>query len=263
MVGRFAFPSSRYNASKVNIPVFAKPDELVLITTVDTAAVISVEVLASIFHVEQAEINVRQILVDELPIPGAVALLTTEDFFVVQDYLYETTSFYNPETLDTTYWLHHWEVISASPFVPAVLFTTEAGTETQVVKQTVTGMTITGPDAIEQGGTAQLAVNLTGAIAPDVPEIAVEPDAALYTVTATVKTGSEDAGETEAVELSEWDNYVDAWGVLHIGEDVPVGATVTVTAKSVYVNPSAATTKYTAAHTLTVTAATSDEGKGE
>lgn len=83
MVGRFAFPSSLYNASKVDIPVFAKPDELVLITTVDTAAVLSVEVLASIFHVEQAEINVRQILVDELPIPGAVALLTTEDFFVV------------------------------------------------------------------------------------------------------------------------------------------------------------------------------------
>ena len=107
MVGRFAFPSSLYNASKVDIPVFAKPDELVLITTVDTAAVLSVEVLASIFHVEQAEINVRQILVDELPIPGAVALLTTEDFFVVQDYLYETTSFYNPETLSTTYWLHH------------------------------------------------------------------------------------------------------------------------------------------------------------
>lgn len=263
MVGRFAFPSALYNASKVDIPVFAKPDELVLITTVDTAAVLSVEVLASIFHVEQAEINVRQILVDELPIPGAVALLTTEDFFVVQDYLYETTSFYNPETLSTTYWLHHWEVISASPFVPAVLFTTEAGTETQVVKQTVTGMEITGPDAIEQGGTAQLAVNLTGTIAPGVPEIAVEPDAALYTVTATVATGSGDAVGTEAVVLSDWDNYVDAWGVLHIGGDVPVGASVTVTAKSVYVNPSAATTKYTAAHTLTVTAAAGDEGKGE
>lgn len=263
MVGRFAFPSSLYNASKVDIPVFAKPDELVLITTVDTAAVLSVEVLASIFHVEQAEINVRQILVDELPIPGAVALLTTEDFFVVQDYLYETTSFYNPETLSTTYWLHHWEVISASPFVPAVLFTTEAGTQTQVVKQTVTGMAITGPDTIEQGGTAQLSVNLTGTIAPGVPEIAVEPDAALYTVTATVVTGSEDAAETEAVELSDWDNYVDAWGVLHIGDDVPVGASVTVTAKSVYVNPSAATTKHTAAHTLTVTAATTNEGKGE
>ena len=182
---------------------------------------------------------------------------------MVQDYLYETTSFYNPETLSTTYWLHHWEVISASPFVPAVLFSTEAGTETQVVKQTVTGMTITGPDAIEQGGTAQLAVNLTGTVAPDVPEIAVEPDAALYTVTATVTTGSGDAAKTEAVELSGWDNYVDAWGVLHIGDDVPVGASVTVTAKSVYVNPSAATAKYTAAHTLTVTAATADEGKVE
>ena len=147
--------------------------------------------------------------------------------------------------------------------MPAVLFTTEAGTTAQVVKQTVTGMTITGPDAIEQGGTAQLAVNLIGTIAPDVPEIDVEPDAALYTVTATVATGSGDEAKTEAVELSEWDNYVDAWGVLHIGDDVPVGAAVTVTAKSVYVNPSAATTKYTAAHTLTVTAATSDEGKGE
>ena len=65
------------------------------------------------------------------------------------------------------------------------------------------------------------------------------------------------------MELSDWDNYVDAWDVLHIGDDVPVGASVTVTAKSAYVNPSAATAKYTAAHTLTVTAATGDEGKGE
>lgn len=255
-VGRFAFPTSAYNAPGVDIPVFAKPEELVLITTTDAAAVISVDVLASIFHVENAEINVRQVLVDQLPVPGAVALLTTEDFFIVNDTLYETTSFYNPETLNTTYWLHHWEVISVSPFVPAILFTTAEGTELPTVTETVTGMELTGGDSIEQGGTAQLVVNLTGTIDPATPGIYVEPDAAVFSVAAADSEGT-------ALAVDPWHDYVDDFGVVHISPNMPVGARVTVTAKSVYVNPTGTTTRYTATHALTVTVPATAEGKPE
>lgn len=99
------------------------------------AASLSVEVLSSIFHVELAEVNVRQIIVDEFPIPNTVAMLTTQDFFILQDTLYENTSFYNAETLATNYYLHHWEIVSASPFVPAILFTVgDTGTTIPTVK---------------------------------------------------------------------------------------------------------------------------------
>ena len=50
--------------------------------------------------------------------------------------------------------------------------------------------------------------------------------------------------------------YVDKFAVLHIAEDMPTGAVVTVTATSAYINPSAATTKHTASHAVTITAPT-------
>lgn len=255
LVGMLQFPSARYNAASVSVPVFAKPSELVLLVTPAVAASLSVEVLSSIFHVEMAEVNVRQIIVDEFPIPNAVAMLTTEDFFIMQDTLYENTSFWNAETLATNYYLHHWEIISASPFVPAILFTVGGdGTTIPIVKQAVTGITLTGADTAEAGENVQLTVNLTGTLAPVHDGVAVEPDAATFSVAAT------DGGETpKVVELDPMSTYVDKFAVLHLADDLPAGTVVTVTATSAYVNPSAATTHYTASHAVTVAAPTATD----
>lgn len=255
LVGMLQFPSARYNAASVSVPVFAKPSELVLLVTPAVAASLSVEVLSSIFHVEMAEVNVRQILVDEFPIPNVVAMLTTEDFFIMQDTLYENTSFWNAETLTTNYFLHHWEIISASPFVPAILFTVGGdGTTVPTVKQTVTGITLTGADTAEAGENVQLTVNLTGTLAPVHDGVAVEPDAATFSVAAT------DGGETpKVVELDPMSTYVDKFALLHLADDLPAGTVVTVTATSAYVNPSAATTHYTASHAVTVAAPTATD----
>lgn len=255
LVGMLQFPSARYNAASVSVPVFAKPSELVLLVTPAVAASVSVEVLSSIFHVEMAEVNVRQIIVDEFPIPNVVAMLTTEDFFIMQDTLYENTSFWNAETLATNYYLHHWEIVSASPFVPAILFTVGGdGTTIPTVKQTVTGITLTGADTAEAGENVQLTVNLTGTLAPVHDGVAVEPDAATFSVAAT------DGGETpKVVELDPMSTYVDKFAVLHLADDLPAGTVVTVTATSAYVNPSAATTHYTASHAVTVAAPTATD----
>ena len=255
LVGMLQFPSARYNAASVSVPVFAKPSELVLLVTPAVAASVSVEVLSSIFHVEMAEVNVRQIIVDEFPIPNVVAMLTTEDFFIMQDTLYENTSFWNAETLATNYYLHHWEIVSASPFVPAILFTVGGdGTTIPTVKQTVTGITLTGADTAEAGENVQLTVNLTGTLAPVHDGVAVEPDAAAFSVAAT------DGGETpKVVELDPMSTYVDKFAVLHLADDLPAGTVVTVTATSAYVNPSAATTHYTASHAVTVAAPTATD----
>ena len=255
LVAMLQFPSARYNAASVSVPVFAKPSELVLLVTPAVAASVTVEVLSSIFHVEMAEVNVRQIIVDEFPIPKTVAMLTTEDFFIMQDTLYETTSFWNAETLATNYYLHHWEIVSASPFVPAILFTVGGdGTTISTVKQTVTGIALTGATTAEAGEDVQLAVNLTGALEPAHEGVAVKPDAATFAVAA-----NDGAAEPKAVELDPMSTYVDKFAVLHLADDLPAGTVVTVTATSAYVNPSAATEHYTDAHVVTIAAPTAIE----
>lgn len=256
LVAMLQFPSARYNAASVSVPVFAKPSELVLLVIPAVAASVSVEVLSSIFHVEMAEVNVRQIIVDEFPIPKVVAMLTTEDFFIMQDTLYETTSFWNAETLATNYYLHHWEIVSASPFVPAIMFTVGGdGTTIPTVKQTVTGITLTGASTAEAGEDVQLTVNLTGTLAPVHEGVAVEPDAALFEVSAVTAKPDDDTPGSP-IDIDPMKTYVDKFAVLHIAEDMPTGAVVTVTATSAYINPSAATSKYTASHAVTITAPT-------
>ena len=81
---------------------------------------------------------------------GTDAILTTSDFFVCADSVLETQAQNNVVSLDTNYFLHHLEVLSASRFVPAVaLGRTEDAiviqepTVTSVAKPTVTSM-ITG-----------------------------------------------------------------------------------------------------------------------
>ena len=256
LVAMLQFPSARYNAASVSVPVFAKPSELVLLVTPAVAASVTVEVLSSIFHVEMAEVNVRQIIVDEFPVPNVVAMLTTEDFFIMQDTLYETTSFWNAETLATNYYLHHWEIVSASPFVPAIMFTVGGdGTTIPKVNQTVTSITLTGADTAEAGTDVQLTVNLMGALEPVHEGVAVEPDAALFEVSAV--TAEPNTGTPGSpIDIDPMKTYVDKFAVLHIAEDMPTGAVVTVTATSAYINPSAATSKHTARHAVTITAPT-------
>lgn len=247
--GRLQFPSALYSGT--DIPVFAKPSELVLLVTPDTQASLNVNTLAALFNVDLAKVSYRTVLIDEFPVDGAVALLTTEDFFVCSDTLYNTTSFWNPETLATNYYLNHWGVYSVSPFVPAILFTTGAGTTVPTLTQKVTGLSVTPEEAVvNAGGSVRLAVKLNGSVTPESPDglISVAPDAATYKVKASRTVG----GETTPVELNSR-TRVDNYGVLHVQKtDLKKGDVITVTATSTYRNPSGDTTPYTADATVTV-----------
>ena len=253
VAGRLAFPSSLFNALTVqDIPTFANPSELVLLTTPETQAVLDVEALAALFHLDKADIAYRTILVDEFPIPGAVALLTTEDFFVVHDKVYTTTSFFNPQTLTTNYYLHHISVNSVSPFVPAVLFTTATGTLVPTVTQSVTGITLARKDglstAVNPGDDIELVPGITGTLTGTPQDnLAVAPNALVYSLTAALP------GITTNYPLSVF-TYVDRYNVLHIAEDIAPGAVITVRAETTYSNPSANTGAISPA-TLTITIA--------
>lgn len=198
MTGKLQFPTTLYNAQNItDIPVFANPDELVLLLTPEVEGVLDVQALASIFHVEMADINVRRVIMDSMPIENAVALLTTRDFFMCRDTRYQTATFYDPNTLNTHYFLHHWGIYSVSPVVPAVLFTSDDKTEMPLVSVTDSNFALTiAPDAaIAPGGTCDIAGNIanTVSVTPQsaaglqisnemLDRIATEPDAFVWRV---------------------------------------------------------------------------------
>lgn len=248
--GKLTFPNTIYNSGAIeDVPVFVRPTELVLLITPDVQANIDVQTLAGVFQLDKADIRYRTILVDEFPVPDAVALLTTEDFFQCRDTVYETTSAYNPKTLGTNYFLHHWGIYSVSPFVPAIMFTTAEGTSATTVTQTVTGMTATIESATpDKGDTDAITVRLTGTLDPaNVDGITVAPDAATYETTVATSAG---------VAVSSPATRVDEYGVLHVSKKLDYGDVITVKVTSSYVNPSGKTTEYTATVTATVTAPT-------
>ena len=243
--GKLQFPSSVYTGT--TIPVFAKPEELVLLVTPETQASLNVNTLAALFNVDLAKVSYRTVIVDEFPIPGAVALLTTEDFFVCSDTLYSTTSFWNPQTLTTNYYLNHWGIYSISPFVPAILFTTEdESTTIPTITQTVSGITLEAEkETMKAGESQQLTVKLQGTISPETPDVYVSPDAATFTVVAKNSEG-------EPVDLNSR-TRVDNYGVLHTQRTgLKAGDVITVEATSAYTNPSGATVGYTKTKDITI-----------
>lgn len=141
---KLPFISTYYNAA--GMPTAAKPDELELFISPEANAALDVEALAGAFNIDKANFPSRTtvIPIENFNIPGLQAILTTADFFVVADTLMETRSQPNPVGLHTNYFLHHHQVISASRFVPAILFTTEAGTVINLENYVVDDVTITG-----------------------------------------------------------------------------------------------------------------------
>lgn len=254
--GVLQFPSSVYNAQQItDIPVFAKPKELILLVTPATNASVDVNTLSAVFQLDKADMqNVTKVVIDEFPIPNAVALLTTRDFFVCHDTVYANTSFWNPQRMDTTYYLQHWGIYSVSPFCPAILFTTDAGTKVDVITETVTGIDATvSANNVDAGGEVAINVKLTGTISPDSPNIKVAPDAALYEVTAYVPGDSTAQPPTDDVPVNlSARTRVDEYGILHVQKDIESGAVISVLVTSTYVNPSGKTSTYTDTVTVTV-----------
>lgn len=240
------FPSTQYNAADVNVPVFAKPDELVLIIDANTDASVDVNTLASVFNLDKADVKYRKVVVPNIPVDEAFALLTTDSFFVVNDKLYETDSFYNPETLSQNFYLHHWEIVSASPFVPAILFTTDTGTSLATVTMEPTGLTLAGKDGkdtVKPGETLQLVATLEGDVTSDVAgdtgDVIVAPDSFTYELSAMHPANEEHPEDEPArdVQLNSR-TYIDNKMVLHTQKSgLEAGDVITIKAQSTYFNP--------------------------
>lgn len=257
--GMMQFPSMRYN--QLDVPVFESPRTLVLWVTPETDAYLDVMALAELFHVERAEVNFRKIIIPEFPIANVYAALTSEDFIYARDVWYGIEPpFYNPANRTYKYYLFHDQMIGMNPAANCILYTTDEASSIPTIKMTTTGMTIT-PDAanVSLGGSIKLNLALTGSVTPTGTPIAVEPDAATYTVSAT----RTDSSTTTPVALNSR-TRVTPDGVLHVqrGGNLAVGDKIVVSAATAYKNPSASgKTNYTATFTGTVVAAEQETAK--
>lgn len=249
-------PTMMFN--QLPVPVVESPETLIFWCTPEVAAVVDVTLLATVFNLDRANIQYRMIVIPEFPIPNVVAALTSEDFIYYRDFMTGIEPpFYNPgnRTMKYYYWAN--AMIGFNPAANCVLFTTEAETMTPTITVTPDGLEFT-PNNVEipLGGSVQLHVNLTGAVTGDGNErglIAVEPDAALFSVSGM--------REDQALALNSR-TFVDSYGVLHLQKSgIEEGDVLTVTANSVYINPSGATQKFDATCTVTVVAPTNHGAK--
>jgi hypothetical protein len=129
MAETLPFVSRRFNAARM--PVTAQRDDLEWFTTPEADARTSVVGLAAAFNVSEAEFSSRKTIIpsEYFNIPGVQGILSTKDLFVVLDQLTEMRQSQNPVGLHQNFFLHRWQTISISPFVPAILFTSsEAST---------------------------------------------------------------------------------------------------------------------------------------
>ena len=249
--GRLKFPSAIYN--RIDVPVFANMDELVLFITPDALASIDVDALAAAFNIARADIQMRTIIVDEFPLPNVVAILTTNDILIQNDTVNEMASFWNPETLGTSYFYHRQGVYGISPAVPLICFTTDEGTTTPVITQTVSALNITPATAsVEAGGTVSLTVELAGSVTDTgFGGVSVEPNAATFAITAE-RPGAGASATAIPLTLNN-STYVDRYGVLHVQKrNLKTGDKLTVAARASYVNPSGETESKTGSMTVTI-----------
>lgn len=221
MADTLPFVSTQYNAA--HFPTFANRDELVLFGTPQFNAAIDVEALAGAFNVDKAKMHGRVVTIPEeqFNIEGCQAIMTTKDFFVIADTKIENTSQRNPVSLNTNYFLHHWQIISASRFVPAVMFWTGADDEVINVSPVITSLAAI---TIEPDGDDPVTTADRGGLTA-------------FHVEATLSDGEKvDSPVQWAVGAESSATYISQEGVLHVGGD-EVSESLTVVARSTWIDP--------------------------
>ena len=215
------FVSRRYNPAKM--PMHVAEEDLILFCTPEFEAAMDVEALAGAFNIDKARATGRIFTIPEeqFNIEGCQAIMTTKNFFVVADSIFETASQWNPAKLQTNYFLHRHQVISASRFTPVVMFTTHAGDAVIKVNTPVTSVSAieikdrddVTPATVDRGQIYSLFAE------------AVTSDGTNNGVRWTV------AGQTSPM------TYVSRSGVLHVGGNEGAD-TLTVTATATWLDPS-------------------------
>ena len=222
---------STYNRAGVrtSTPV----DRQVIIVPVAAEATIGVKVLANAFNISEVEYLGRRIGIDSFDFdaddtarlaeifendPDYTPLNGTEvtalqsvsafkcdpEWFMVFDNFDQFTENYNGQGLYWQYFYHVWKTFSASPFVNAIVFTSQTNEVTEVTVAPVSSN-------VAVGTSIQMTATVEGT--------GLYPKAVTWSI-----KGSE--------ELASGTNIDPTSGVLHVAADETVGNTITVTASA-------------------------------
>lgn len=219
----FRFPSTSYNYAGVTN--WTRPEDIILLTSAKFAGINNINVLATAFNMDKAEIEGRHIMVDsfgsldldrldkllgndpeyvrftseQIQLLDSIPALTIDrNWFMIFDVLMNYKENYNGEGQYWNNWFHVWKIFSVSPFANALVY---SDATSAVTKVTVTPSTAT----LSKGASLQLTATVatTGLASKDVTwtissqlssitqngllTIAPDESATTITVTATSK----------------------------------------------------------------------------
>lgn len=153
---KMRFMSDSYNAA--GFPQFTPERDLLIIMDADLDAAITVDVWAAAFNMSQVEFlqSGIRIVIDEFPVEGVHAMVCDRRFFMIFDNDFSLDTIYNPSNRVWNYFLHVWEVISASPFAQAVIFADKGSGQATTVIVTPSAPTVA------KGATQKFSAAVTG-----------------------------------------------------------------------------------------------------
>lgn len=157
VVPTLRFPARKFNAK--GVLNWNSADEMYLLVTPQINAILDVEVLAKAFNMDRAKFMGHVVEVPELW-GNAQAVLVHREFLQIWDTMRQmATTGVNALHLTQNYFYHHHGIMSASPYYPAIEFTTDTIDDTGLT--VVVAPVGTLPQAIT-AGTYSFAATVTG-----------------------------------------------------------------------------------------------------
>lgn len=145
-VNEFRFPNPANNIAGATSA--SEPTNLIWITTPRVDANISVDALAYAFHLDKAQVDVRTVIVDKFDNAAIQGVLMDIRFFNVRDQFREMSDQRLANILSWNYFYTMVEMISASPFYPIRVFTTDV-VATSALSITASNTTYTPGSVVE------------------------------------------------------------------------------------------------------------------
>lgn len=140
-VGEFRFPNPSNNI--VGATSSSTPTNLIFITTPRVNARVSVDALAYAFNMDKADVEVRTVVIDEFAHTEIEGVLMDIRFFNCRDQFREMTSQQLANILKWNYFYTMVEMISASPFYPIRVFTSDTISDTLTITAKTTTFKLT------------------------------------------------------------------------------------------------------------------------
>lgn len=124
-------PSTLFNP--MGVWGYTPREDQILIVTPATEAYFRTMILPYAFNEQYVSyLQDNMVMIDSFADENIQFMLVDRLWFAIFNYLEQMEDIYNPDTMDWKIILHVWKVYSASPFVSALAFTTEASTVTNI-----------------------------------------------------------------------------------------------------------------------------------